>query len=137
MRSFVSCRFDFIRILRTSFRKCIASGNVYRGNSPSKILYFFFYEINFHDKWYSHLKTPKKNTTLFMTFGFSLPFGRFVVRHYACRINVFRFGVFLDMRKKFELFQQPKKGTQYIVDAEIDPCCDIDSSEWRHSFFGW
>jgi len=79
----------------------------------------------------------EKNTTLFTTFGFSLPLGRLVVRYYACRINVFRFVVFLDMRKKFELFQQPKKGTKYIVDAVIDPCCDIDSSEWQGRFFGW
>lgn len=72
-----------------------------------------------------------------MTFGFSLPFGRLVVWNYACRINVFRFGVFLDMWRKFELFQQPKKGTQYIADGVIDPCCDIDSSEWQRRFFEW
>jgi len=34
---------------------------MYRGFfTPQKYCFFYLYEINFHDRWYSHLKTPKK-----------------------------------------------------------------------------
>lgn len=77
----VFCELVRIFYVRTSFRECTVSGNeVIEVTLPSKIL-FFFYKINFHDKWYSHLKTPKKkNTTLFMTFSF------FIALRTSCRI---------------------------------------------------
>lgn len=68
-----------------------------------------------------------------MTFGFALPCGRHLVvlkLSYICMSNTrvsFR-RVFLDMRKKFELFQKTGGGGQN-VDAVIDPCWDIDSRQ--------
>lgn len=106
---------------------CLA---IYRGKSTLKNVVFFSTKLisMTNDIRTLQLRKKKHNVIYDLRFFTAL---RTSCRMVLCMSNKrvsFR-RVFIDMRKKFELFQQPKKGTKYIVDAVIDPCCDIDSSE--------
>jgi len=67
--------FDFIRILCSVYTyKLSQMHRVWQCIHPQEKLYFFFYEINFRDKWYSHLKTPKKKHNVIYDLRFFIAF---------------------------------------------------------------